>query len=162
MNHSQRLSEAPLKPWLAVQANGTVLTAHCNCMAGLGGVCSHVGAILFAVEAGVRLMKARSCTSVPCQWILPSPISNVPYDELRNIDLTASSTKKRKLDEIISSHQQHQSPVQPSHARPRYTVSNNQIQNFYRQLHESGTKPAILSLVSPYNEDYVPKTSQDS
>ncbi|XP_078351893.1 uncharacterized protein LOC144636534 [Oculina patagonica] len=77
VNHSQRLSKAPLKPWLAVKTNGNVLTGHCNCMAGLGEVCSHVGAMLFAVEAGVRMIKARTCTSAPCQWLMPSAVSNI-------------------------------------------------------------------------------------
>ena len=49
------MNETPLKPWVAATNEGTVVTAHCNCMAGLGGACSHVGAILFAVEAGVRI-----------------------------------------------------------------------------------------------------------
>jgi len=45
-----------------VKRNGNVLTGHCNCLAGLAGVCSHVGAILFAVEAGVRMLKSKTCT----------------------------------------------------------------------------------------------------
>ena len=96
VNHSQRLSEAPFKPWLAVKTNGNVLTGHCNCMAGLGEVCSHVGAMLFAVEAGVRMIKARTCTSVPCKWLMPSAVSKVPYAELKEIDFTASATKKEE------------------------------------------------------------------
>lgn len=71
-------------------------------MVGLGEVCSHVGAVLFAVEAGIRMLKAKTCTSVPCQWLMPSAVSNVPYAELQEIDFTSSNTKKRKLDERIS------------------------------------------------------------
>ena len=154
VNHSQRLSEAPLKPWLAVKTNGNVLTGHCNCMAGLGEVCSHVGAMLFAVEAGVRMIKARTCTSVPCQWLMPSAVSKVPYAELKEIDFTASATKKRRLDERISG-----LTTQPTPAKPRsaYGASTDQIKTFYERLHASRTKPAILSLVSPYSNEYVPK-----
>ena len=32
--HSQRLSDEPLRPWVAIKKDGTVLCAHCNCMAG--------------------------------------------------------------------------------------------------------------------------------
>ena len=32
--HSQRLSEEPLRPWVALKMDGTVICAHCNCMAG--------------------------------------------------------------------------------------------------------------------------------
>ena len=113
VNHSQRLSEAPLKPWLTAKTNGTVLTAHCNCMAGLGEVCSHVGEILFAVEARVRMLKSRTCPLVPCQWIMPSAVTSVPYAELEDIDFTASSTKKRRLYQVISGVTDQPTPVKP-------------------------------------------------
>lgn len=71
-------------------------------MVGLGEVCSHFGAVLFAVEAGLRMLKAKTCTSVPCQWLMPSAVSNMPYAELQEIDFTSSNTKKRKVDESIS------------------------------------------------------------
>lgn len=159
VNQSQRLSDAPLKPWLVVKRNGTVLTAHCNCMAGLGEVCLHVGAILFAVEASVRLQKAKTCTSVPCQWILTSSVSNVPYAELQNINFTASSTKKRKVDEIYNP-QQHTPQNSSPKPRTAYSPSPAQIHNFYKKLHDSRTKPVILSLVSNYNKEYIPKTPE--
>jgi uncharacterized membrane protein len=67
---SQRLNEKPHEAWVGVEkATGTIITGHCNCMAGLGEVCSHVAAILFKVEACIRLeMNKRSCTSLPCVW----------------------------------------------------------------------------------------------
>lgn len=37
-----------------VDKEGIVLTAHCDCMAGLGEVCRHVGAVLFVLEAWGR------------------------------------------------------------------------------------------------------------
>ena len=123
-------------------------------MARLGEVCSHVGAILFAVEAGVRMLKSRTCTSLPCQWLMPSTVTKVPYAELQNIDFTASSTKKRKLDEQICG-----LTAQPTPAKPKatYSPSTQQINKFFESLHASGTKPAVLSLVSQFSKDYVPK-----
>ena len=32
--HSQALSDDPLQPWVALQKCGSVICAHCNCMAG--------------------------------------------------------------------------------------------------------------------------------
>ena len=161
VNHSQRLSETPLKSWLAVERNGNVLTGHCNCLAGLGGVCSHVGAILFAVEAGVRMRKSRTCTSVPCQWLLPSGVGNVSYAERLEIDFTSSNTKKRKLDERISdevvkemscskeqavnveesTREQRNSKVWTKMRAGRITASN-----FHQICHTSPAKPS-LSLI---------------
>ena len=51
---------------------GTVLCAHCTCMAGLGEACSHIGALLFTLEANTQIKKRLSCTSLPCSWLPPS------------------------------------------------------------------------------------------
>ena len=50
VRHSYAASKPPLQPWVLVQCNGTVLVAHCTCMAGLAETCSHVGALLHWVE----------------------------------------------------------------------------------------------------------------
>ena len=47
--HSQKLNEAPLKPWVILSGD-TVNCAHCTCIAGLGEVCTHVAALLFTLE----------------------------------------------------------------------------------------------------------------
>lgn len=52
--HSQSLNLPVLKPWIVCEEAGKVLAAHCTCIAGLGECCSHVGALLFAVESVVR------------------------------------------------------------------------------------------------------------
>ncbi|KAJ4922322.1 hypothetical protein JOQ06_022857, partial [Pogonophryne albipinna] len=36
VNHSQALNSKPTSPWIVVQEDGTVVMAHCTCMAGLG------------------------------------------------------------------------------------------------------------------------------
>ena len=36
VKHSQWLSDTPLKPWVPAEMMGTVVRAHCTCMAGLG------------------------------------------------------------------------------------------------------------------------------
>jgi len=87
---------------------------------------------------------------------MPTVVANVSYAELQEIDFTASNAKKRKLDERISGQT---SQAHPTKAKPRtaYGPSTQQISKFYERLHASGTKPAILSLVYPYNKDYVTK-----
>ena len=70
MKHSQRLSASPLKPWAAVQKDGVVVCAHCDCMAGREEACSHIAALLFTLDANTQVKKSLSCTSVPC-YCLP-------------------------------------------------------------------------------------------
>uniref|UniRef100_A0A1X7VAJ5 SWIM-type domain-containing protein n=1 Tax=Amphimedon queenslandica TaxID=400682 RepID=A0A1X7VAJ5_AMPQE len=78
--------------WTAVKKeDGTILTGHCTCMAGCGEVCSHVAAILFKVEACIRLgIAAKTCTSLPCVWnqsfstlTLPSPVFQINFEKPR-------------------------------------------------------------------------------
>ena len=42
-------TKTPNKAWICVKGDGEILYGHCSCMAGLGEVCSHVGAIMFYV-----------------------------------------------------------------------------------------------------------------
>ena len=54
LRHSQSATASPLKSWVAAEKYGIVLCSHCTCVAGLGGACSHIAALLFAVEAHNR------------------------------------------------------------------------------------------------------------
>ena len=69
VKHSQCMNSPPLRPWLGIKLDGTIICAHCN---GAGEACSHVAATLYAVMAGVRLRDETSCTSEPCQWLAPT------------------------------------------------------------------------------------------
>ena len=53
---------------------GTVICAHCTCMAGIGEACFHAAALLFAVEA-----------NTPCSWLVPS-YKKVEYAPISDID----------------------------------------------------------------------------
>ncbi len=48
VRHSYCSSKLPLRPWVAIQSNGTVECGHCTCMAGLAETSSQVAAILLA------------------------------------------------------------------------------------------------------------------
>ena len=95
VKHSQRISTTPLTPWITVEKVGTVLCAHCTCMAGLGEACSHIAALLFTLEANTHMKKRLSCTSLPCAWLPPS-FRSVPYAPISEIDFY--SQKKRNED----------------------------------------------------------------
>ena len=62
VNHSQRLSENSLTPWVIAEPSGKIVCGHCNCMAGLGECCSHLASLLWAVEAGVRIRDSMTVT----------------------------------------------------------------------------------------------------
>ena len=58
--HSMRIHVKPLDPWLIVSDGGSVQSAHCTFMAGLSEGCSHIAAVLFAMENGSRITKEAS------------------------------------------------------------------------------------------------------
>ena len=57
-----------VESWIAADKYCTVYCAHCICVTGLGEACSHIAALLFAVETTTRFLEETSCASVPCQW----------------------------------------------------------------------------------------------
>ena len=50
MRHSQKANEPLLNVWVKTHKDGVVMCAHCDCVAGLGEVCSYVGAVLFILR----------------------------------------------------------------------------------------------------------------
>lgn len=67
VNHLPRLEQGTLQVWILCQKNDTVSAAHCTCMAGVGEACACVGACLFAVETGIKIMKSRvACRRTMC------------------------------------------------------------------------------------------------
>ena len=81
---SQSLSQPSLHPWRAAEKIGTIVCAHCTCIAGVGEACSHIAALLFAAETNIQMMKNTSCTSVLCSWLAPS--CRIEYAPISQID----------------------------------------------------------------------------
>ncbi|XP_034066573.1 uncharacterized protein LOC117542824 isoform X4 [Gymnodraco acuticeps] len=102
VNHSQRSGETPLKTWIVAKEDGEVVTAHCNCMAGLSESCSHVGAVLFAIKAGVKMRETASCTTEKCKWLMPSHVKKIPAAPVAMIDFSSAKSKKQNLDDAIA------------------------------------------------------------
>ncbi|KAK3742556.1 hypothetical protein QZH41_013387 [Actinostola sp. cb2023] len=86
VNHSQRSTEIPLKTWVA----------HCNCMAGLAESCSHVGAVLCAVETGVRMRDSVTCTMEKSKWLMPTHVNKIPPAPVAEIDFSSAKKKKKE------------------------------------------------------------------
>ena len=169
VKHSQRLSDTPLKVWVAVEENGEVLCAHCNCMAGLGEVCSHVAALLFTAEANTQVKNRTSSTSLPCAWLPPS-FQTVPFAQVADIDFTTPRSKRkataRELNEDNVNTDEDDNDVSANVvAASSSSISSNlkpqesAIAKFFRQLStKTSGKPVILSLVPEYADAYIPKT----
>ena len=55
-----------------------------------------MGGVLFAVEAGVRIRDATTCTQEKNKWLLPSHVREIPYLPVSEMDFT-SAKKKHEL-----------------------------------------------------------------
>ncbi|MDA8003218.1 MAG: hypothetical protein MPL62_18185, partial [Alphaproteobacteria bacterium] len=147
VKHSYAASLSPLRPWVAIQKNGTVKCGHCTCMAGLAETCSHVAAMLYWLETAVRIRRDATCTSKPNMWLPPSmpmACSQVPYLTMEELEKTASqrnkvSTSSSKWKEMVAK----QAPTQQELAELLSDLSK-----------DTNRKPAILSLTEEYCERF--------
>lgn len=77
--------------------NGSVLTGHCDCMAGLSEACSHIGAMLFACETGARMQNSVTCTGSENKWLMPCHVKEIPYLPVSEMDLSSAKQKHALL-----------------------------------------------------------------
>ncbi|KAM9365153.1 uncharacterized protein KZ484_011342 isoform 1-T1 [Pholidichthys leucotaenia] len=159
VHHSQKMSDPPLKPWVIMNQDGVILSSHCTCMAGLGETCSHVAAVLFAVECAVHLSQGQTCTDVPCAWNTPTANLKLPFAALRDIDFSKPKTKQRM------SMQKKKHIPRKRESKPIGPPSDDDHRALYQRLHQTsrmtGKQCAILSLVEPYNQEYIPQVAHN-
>ena len=163
MRHSQRSSETPLKCWIICETSGEVCCAHCNCMAGLGEACTHVAALLFYLETAARIDGVSSCTREQCTWVIPGYQKDIPYLPISKIDFSSPSSKRRSIEEALQNVTQSSTPTVTTSA-PKFQFTpptDAELTSLFQALSLSGTKPAILSLISEHASAYVPKSQQD-
>ncbi|KAL4008418.1 hypothetical protein ACER0C_002270 [Sarotherodon galilaeus] len=70
-------------------------------MAGVAETCTHVAALLFKVEATVRIRGIRTVTDEPAYWVLPRNMTRIQPKVAHNIDFSSAAAQKRGLDENI-------------------------------------------------------------
>lgn len=147
VKHSYSSSKLPLHPWVALRMNGTVEFGHCTCMAGLAETCSHVAALLFWLETAVRINADTSCTSQPNKWLslsLPNACKQIPYVTLEELE---SISQRQHATDVSNNMWEKIKKQKPS---------TEDLQQFYVQLNGvENRKPAILSLITPYNSKFV-------
>jgi hypothetical protein len=55
-------------------------------MAGLGETCSHIGSLLWAIEAGVRIRDSKTVTQKKAYWVIPSAVKEVSYAKIGDMN----------------------------------------------------------------------------
>ncbi|CAN8014073.1 unnamed protein product, partial [Ixodes persulcatus] len=154
VNHSQRLRETPAKVWILVHGDGSIITAHCTCMAGAGEACSHIGATLFAVETIVRIRDSSTCTQKENRW-LPAYTSTVEYKRLREIDFSSARSKKKRLQGCG------EEEVAASMRLPIPEPSEDELRRLYDVCSAAERKPAVLMMLEGRNNVFPPPQARE-
>uniref|UniRef100_A0A9J7YVT9 PHD-type domain-containing protein n=1 Tax=Cyprinus carpio carpio TaxID=630221 RepID=A0A9J7YVT9_CYPCA len=71
-------------------------------MAGIAESCTHVGALLFKIEAAVRIRGTKTVTDVPAYWMMPANVDKVQAEVGHKIDFTTGAAKRVALYKCIS------------------------------------------------------------
>ncbi|KAG1925574.1 hypothetical protein F2P79_025443 [Pimephales promelas] len=123
----------------------------CTCKAGLGEVCSHVTALLYAIDSAVKHLGDKSCTDGPRQWGLPPlKAGKALYEEGSGIDF--SNPAKKRCGVNNQSH---------SGCPSGKSVSAAAIEQFYKALDNATPNPSeksgILRILPHYCKQFQPK-----
>eukprot|EP00794_Sanderia_malayensis_P002736 gene2736-3161_t len=156
--HSQRLSETPPSPWIIADKSGSILSAHCNCMAGLGESCSHVSAVLFYLDYAVRLRDSKTVTEKKAYWTIPGALKGIEYSEIKDIDFTSPKRLKKQLEKKCM---QLEEKELADKCQGPFVPSGQEMAKLFSEVNNSGTKSSILSIVPPYSKQFIPKALQN-
>ncbi|XP_065669374.1 uncharacterized protein LOC136088745 [Hydra vulgaris] len=115
--------------------------AGCDCMAGLGETCSHVAAMLYKIEAAVRIgMTSSTPTDLPCQWnqnftknIVGSPVSQ--------INLYTDAAKEK-----LSKKRMRKMPISPT---------PQEKNDFLSEIQSVQSKTAALHLFKDFDKEFI-------
>ncbi|XP_061174226.1 uncharacterized protein LOC133183284 [Saccostrea echinata] len=108
---SQRLKDENHTIWVAISKEfGCVKSAFCSCAAGMGQTCNHVAALMFRVESANRL-GITSCTSLPCQWKVPTATKVVP-SKIKDLAIRKSRYGQEKTRPLVSKQKNQYKPLE--------------------------------------------------
>ena len=121
--------------------------------------CSHVGALLYAVDGGTKMRDSVTCTGEKSKWIMPKYMKTIPYLPVSEMDFISA---KQEADESSRRESNHTNSFKAINI-PKVTSSvtapsrDEQQTLFANACFICKSKPIILSLVKYFHEIYIPK-----
>ncbi|KAL7388224.1 hypothetical protein ABVT39_009441 [Epinephelus coioides] len=120
-------------------------------MANIAESCTHVGALLFKIEAAVHIRGKKTVTDVPAYWKIPSGINKVHGEFGYKIDFTSAAAQRIALDRVISGN----SPIAGLRTRAsRHTppATLNDLSSLLPVLHKH--RAVCMSTMDDYYHSY--------
>ncbi|KAE8746332.1 hypothetical protein FOCC_FOCC007004 [Frankliniella occidentalis] len=146
---SMRSTEPARRPWAIVSKLGIILSAHCDCAAGLGEACSHVSAMLFCVRTFRKSRIICSVTDEPAYWRPPSERIKATMSCIRHINFT---TPERLLHNMI--HGKEHVVRAPTTKYP--ALSDDEYERMIQACFKSA--PGVVhTLVNPFSAQIIAK-----
>jgi len=139
------------------------LSAHCNCTAGLGESCSHVSAVLFYISYAVKLRDSKTITEKKLTGQSLVPVKVNEFSEVKDIDFNSPKVMRRKLDDKCREHKdkEEQEQLKVTEVHSELVPSDHEMADLFSEIHKSKTKASILSAISAYSKEFIPKTLQE-
>lgn len=122
-------------------------------MAGMSESCSHVAAFLFLIDAGIRFRKDTSCTDQRNSWMQPYQ-KDAEYLKITDIDFESASSK---FERTLCS-ENSKGKKKTMHQSKQLNIpepSDEEVHQFFDDLHSAGLSSAVLSVVEPFNSSFV-------
>ena len=89
----------------------------------------------------------------------------IDYQPIKKIDFTSATKKKRKLNEMLEgTDEENNDPPKESVSDARIKdcmpSTDEELSQLFNNMSLAGTKPSVLTLVDPYSDHQIPKSSQ--
>ncbi|KAH8028142.1 hypothetical protein HPB51_013476 [Rhipicephalus microplus] len=120
-------------------------------MAGNGEACSHVAALLFYLEYGVRARDCDSCPDVTNSW-LPPHVRKIIAQPEADMNFCSSTMKKKILDGECRPKNAPKGSSKPAAPPP----TKAELKVLFDAVVASGLRPAVLSTHPDYSDMFVP------
>lgn len=121
--------------------DGSISSAHCTCMAGLGEACSHIAIVLFYLISRPNTPEEQACTSRLAVWPVPA-VKNVEMTRISDMEWSRSRSQGYKKDVA--------------------KMTQAETISFLRDLKVSaGVDPAICQLLEPFASEMANEELED-
>ena len=155
---SMRTNNSAYYVWVLVEkdnkeSGGKILTGYCSCTAGLLGCCNHVIALLFRVEAAVRIGATKpSSTSLLSKWNVPtgtkSKISHTPIADMVFNKYQYNKSKSSK-SKIANANEKYKTFQFSSPQKSTYLQNKKEVRlNLFQKLKDASSDSCFVEIMN--------------